>query len=251
MIALAYEDGTDGRVQMMTKIPASTAADLSGPEVEFVSLVFDEEENLADLQRTQIDLSRYQGRDLFYSSGARLAPGRYKCRIVVRNLASGGSAVASTPAGVSKLVPTGLSLQTPLLLVPERSPMNMEAVGKGPASAASWRNFYPYDRTQYAPLVGGVAKDVSKVFVVVPCRISGSEQPNVVLAAFVIDAATGQKLAVPFNLVFSERRENTEVFFLEFPPDGLPPGRYLLYIHAGYASQPSLSRVQTSFEVLS
>jgi VWFA-related protein len=251
MVTLGLADESGGRLQLMARLPAATLAELAGPEVEFVSLVFDESENLVDLTRTQTDLTRYQGRNLYYSSGVRVPPGRYRSRLVIRNLASGASAVASTPAAVSKPAPSGLSLQSPLLLVPEGNPMNMEAVGKLPASAASWRNFYPYDRTQYAPLVGGVSPGVTKVFVVVPCRVSGEEQAEIALAAYVIDAASGQKLDVPFNLVFKERRGNYEIFFLEFPAEGLPAGSYLLYIHAGYASQPSLTRVQTVFEISS
>ena len=249
MIALPYEDGTGGRIRMMVKIPSPVLAELAGPKVEFVSLVFDEGENLVDLQRTQTDLARFQGRDLFYSSGARLAPGRYRCRIVVRNLMSGGSAVASIPAGVSKPVPVGLSLQAPLLLVPEISPAHLEGVESGSGAILSWRNFYPYERMLYAPLIGGASRDVFKICVVVPCSVSGVDQPNIKLAAFLIDAATGAKMAVPFSLVNKERRGNVEIQFLEFPVDGLPAGNYLLYIHAADAASKSISRVQTTLAI--
>jgi VWFA-related protein len=249
MIALTYEDGTGGRIRMMVKIPSPVLAELAGPKVEFVSLVFDEGENLVSLQRTQTDLARFQGRDLFYSSGARLAPGRYRCRVVVRNLMSGGSAVASIPAGVSKPVPAGLSLQAPLLLVPEIGPAHLEGVESGSGAVLSWRNFYPYERMLYAPLIGGASRDVFKICVVVPCSVSGPDRPNITLAAFLIDAATGAKMAVPFSLVDKERRGNSEIQFLEFPVDGVPAGNYLLYIHAVDAASKSISRVQTTLAI--
>ena len=249
MIALTYEDGTGGRIRMMVKIPSPVLAELAGPKVEFVSLVFDEGENLVSLQRTQTDLARFQGRDLFYSSGARLAPGRYRCRVVVRNLMSGGSAVASIPAGVSKPVPAGLSLQAPLLLVPEIGPAHLEGVESGSGAVLSWRNFYPYERMLYAPLIGGASRDVFKICVVVPCSVSGPDRPNITLAALLIDAATGAKMAVPFSLVDKERRGNSEIQFLEFPVDGVPAGNYLLYIHAVDAASKSISRVQTTLAI--
>ena len=251
MIAMALQGETHGRVQMMARIPGWVLADLSGTEVEFVSLVFDEKENLVELQRTKTDLARFQGRDITYLSAARLAPGRYRCRIVVRNLETGASAVASALAAVAAPPPASLSLQAPLLLVQENSPVSLEAGGKGESSLLFWRNLYSFDRANYAPLIGGLSKGVPKIFVIAPCLISKPDQPAIAMSAFLINAETGERMSVAFSLVFRERWENFEILFLEFPADGLPPGRYLLYLHAGDAASPSVSRVHTAFEILS
>jgi hypothetical protein len=101
----------------------------------------------------------------------------------------------------------------------------------------------------YAPLIGGASRDVFKICVVVPCTINGPDQPNIVLAAFLLDAATGVKMAVPFSLVDKKRRDNFEIQFLEFPVEGLPAGNYLIYIHALDAASKSVSRVQTTLAI--
>jgi VWFA-related protein len=251
MIAMPLQGETDGRVQMMVRIPGWVLADLSGREVEFVSVVFDEKDNLVELQRTKTDLALFQGRDITYMSGARLAPGRYKCRIVVRNLESGASAVASALATVAVPAPGGLSLQAPLLLVQENSPVSLEARGKGKSSLLFWRNLYPFDRSNCAPLIGGLSKGVPKIFVIAPCLISKPDQPAIAISAFLIKAETGERMSAAFRLVFRERRESFEILFLEFPADALAPGCYLLYLHAGDGASPSLSWVHTAFEILS
>jgi VWFA-related protein len=250
MAALARPEGTAGRVQMLARIPAAALADLGGPEVEIVSLVFDEQAGLADLQRSVADTTAFGGRDITFLADARLAAGAYKCRIVVRNLENGASAVASTLVTVPA-PPSGLGLLAPLLIAPETSSVSIEAEGKGGSSLEAWKGLYPFDRAHYAPVLGGLPRGIAKIFVVAPCRIESPDRPPLAVSAFLINAETGERIVVPFNLVFRERRTDFEVLFLEFPAETLAPGRYLLYLHAGDPAAPSLTRSQTAFEILS
>jgi len=67
----------------------------SGKKAEFLTLIFDAKENLVGLQRREADLTKYRGTDVFYAAGAALVPGRYRYRLVIRDMETGTSAIAS------------------------------------------------------------------------------------------------------------------------------------------------------------
>ena len=251
LAVLAVPDGSEGRVRMMARVPADALAGIGGKEVEVVSLVFDETAGLADLQRTVSDWTRFQGRDITLLSSARLKPGRYSCRVVVRNLENGASAVGSAPAALDGSPADGFGLQAPLLLAAGASSVSLEAEARDGGAQDLWRSLYPYDHARYAPVLGGLPCGVPALYLIAPCRVPGPDAPPVAVSAFLIHAETGERATVPFRLVFRERKENHEILFLEFPAEGLMPGRYWLYLHAGDAAAPSRSHVRAEFEILS
>ncbi len=249
MEALSYSAGEGARLRLMARVPNEALEDFAGKSVEFVALAFDDSENLVDLQRTEVDLTRYTGKDILFSSGIAASPGQYTCRFVLRDLDSGMSAVASTRAHVAGET-AALSLHTPLLLAPVSSPVYLEAVGAGKTDLMSWHDVYLFDRKQYSPQVGEIFKGVGKILVVVPYTISGIEQPNVILSANLIKSATGERLPVPFYSQARFRSGSVEIQHIEFALDDVPPGEFLLYIHAGDTASRAKAHVQTRLVII-
>jgi VWFA-related protein len=249
MEVLSYSAGEGPRLRLMARVPSEALEDFAGKSVEFVALAFDDSENLVDLKRTEVDLTGYRGMDILFSSGVSAPPGRYTCRFVLRDLDTGMSAVASTRADIARDT-AALSLHTPLLLAPVSCPVYLEAVGTGKPDLLSWRDVYLFDRKQYSPLVGEISKEVSSVLVVVAYTISGIEQPNVILSANLIKAATGERLPVSFYSQARFRSESVEIQHIEFSLDDVPPGEYLLYIHAGDPASGAMTHVQTRLVII-
>jgi len=243
--ALSYAVGEGTRLQMLSKIPNKVIEKFAGKKIELVALIFDENENLAGLRRTEADLTKYRGMDIFFASGSVLEPGSYKCRLVIRDLETGTGAVASAWANVAKKAFTGLSLHSPLLLFPESNFAYLEAEAKN-KDAGAWKDIYPYDRAQYSPIIREVPKGSPKVFAVVPCSMTGLVQPNIVLAAWLIDSVTGERLPLSFSVLNKTQRENVEIQFLEILLNDVPPGKYLLYLHAEDAGSKTMSYAQTT-----
>jgi hypothetical protein len=245
MAALSYALGEKTLLQILSKIPPEAIEKFSGKKVEIVSLVFDEKENLAGLRRTEADLTKYRGMDVFYMSGASLPPGQYRCRIVIRDLEAGDGAVASARANVARKAFMGLSLHTPLLLVPESNFVYLESPEAKKKEGLSWNDAYPYNRAQYTPIIGEAPKGTAKLFAVVPYSITGIVVPNITLTAFLINSTSGEKVPMRLSVLTKASKADIEIQFVEFPINNIPSGKYLFYLHAREIGTNLVSYAQT------
>lgn len=84
------------------KIPSDKLSELSGKKVEIVSLIFDEKDNVVRLKREEMDLSRLPEEEFQHTSQLLIPPGSYKCRVVIRNLETGKSAVGAASVKIPK-----------------------------------------------------------------------------------------------------------------------------------------------------
>jgi VWFA-related protein len=248
MHALSYAAGEDTRLQMLSKIPNQVTDKFSGKKVELVALVFNENENLASLQRTEADFTKYRGMDVFYASGAALEPGSYKCRLVIRDLDTGSGAVASARVNVTPKTLIGLSLHSPLLLAQESNFVYLEADAKN-KNAIAWKDAYSYDRAQYSPIIGEVPKGTFKIFAITPYSMPGIVQPNITLGAWLINSTSGERIPVPFSVLNNARKEELEIQFLELSLNDIPTGKYLLYFNAEDAGTKAVSYAQTTLVI--
>jgi len=247
--ALSYAAGDKTHLQVLSKIPPETVEKFLGKSVELVSLVFDEKENLVSLQRTEVDLTKYRGVDVFYTSAASLQPGQYQCRFVIRDLNSGNAAVGTARASVAKKASFGLSLHSPLLLIPESNFAYLEPVATKKIEITAWKTMYPYDRAQYSPLIGEAPKGTTKLFAVVPCSIAGLVLPEIVMTADLINSASGERIPLAGSILDRVQKESGEAQFLELLLNNIPPGKYLLYLHAEAAGTKYVSYTKTSLTI--
>ena len=245
MGALSYASGEEPRLLMLSKIPTAVLDKFSGKKVEIVAIVFDDKDNVAGLQRREADLSKYRGMDVFFTSGAALAPGNYRCRIVIRDLASGTAAVASSPARVAKPATVGLSLHTPLLLVAESNFAYLEAAPSKTRDKLGWAEAYPFDRSRYSPLVAAAPAGTAKIYAALPCSMTGLVAPDVALSVHLVRTTRGESIALPFTVLAKTGLAGAEIRFLEIPLAGVPSGKYRLYLHAEDAASKAVSYAQT------
>jgi len=245
MASLSYEAGQGTRLEVLSKIPEAVIQKFSGKKVELVSFVFDEKENLAGLDRVEADLTQYRGIDVFFASGALLQPGPYKCRLVIRDLDTGDAAVASASAHITQKPSIGLNMHSPLLLVQASNVAYLEDTAAKKEDSISWKEVYPYDRAQYSPIVGEAPTGTAKLYGVVPCSFKDIFLPNITLTAQLINSASGEKIPIPLSILGKSRKADVEIQFVEFPLNDIPPGNYLLYLHAEESGTKSISYTQT------
>jgi VWFA-related protein len=249
LTALAYDAGEKSRLQLISQIGAQALEDFLGREVEFVVFTFDEQENLVDLQLTHFDFTGCRGRNILFSAGTVLSPGSYKCRLVIRDQETGMSALGSTRVSIGRCPFAGLTLDSPLLLLPNSQVIYLETAGAKKPGGLAWRDAYPFDRARYSPVVDAVPRNSPAVLALVPYTISRLADPAVVLSAYLINSATGERIPVRFYLQNKWRQGAAEFQFLEFSLSQVPQGKYFLYLHAEDTVSQSRGHIQTKLVV--
>jgi VWFA-related protein len=249
MSALSFTLGGESRIQMLSKIPNAVMDKFSGTKSELVALIFDNADNLLGLQRYETDLSKFKGMDVFYTSGAAAPPGGYKARLVVRDMENGAAAVASTRVSVVPKPLTGLGLHTPLLLTAESNFAYLESVAAKKTGRADWKDAYPYERARYSPLLCALPRTAGRIYALLPCSTAGLVQPEIAVAAWLIDAGTGEKVPVKTSVLNKTESGSLDILFLELDLLGAPEGRYRIFFRVEDAASKSIATTQTALVI--
>ena len=250
MAALAFPSGEGLGLEVLAGLPAEVTSKLSGAKVEFVSLVFDAKNDVRDVRRVEIDPRSRRGKALTFLSGIVLEPGDYTCRLVVRDMETGLSAVGTVRASVREAqATTGLRLGTPLLLKSATGEGFLDAGTPKGRVLLAWEDAYDFDRTFLAPVAGAVPRLTPRLEVLVPYAVPGTAEPEVVLTARLIDAGTGAPVPAGVALVGRASRGATETLTLDLPLAGLAPGTYHLYINAEDRVSKTMAGTRTTVTI--
>jgi len=84
-------------IRLIARLRLEELGEVVGLRVEAVSLLFDQLDQIVDSRRVELDLTKPEYRQKPFSIQSELSanPGTYKCRLVVRNMETGKSAVAA------------------------------------------------------------------------------------------------------------------------------------------------------------
>ena len=219
-------------LRVLARVPGEVTARFTGEKTEYVAIVFDDKGDIRDIRRGEADARSGRGRAVVFGASAGLGPGDYTCRVVVRDMDTGLSAVGSTKAAIRAAAAQGLRLWTPLLLAEDTGAARVEAAAGKKTSPLPWDEIYAYDRTGFSPAAGEFSRLAPRLLVVVPYSVPGAAETDLVLSARFIDAANGRAFpAIPI-LVGKSTHPVASSMLLELPLAGLAPGAYHLYINA-------------------
>ena len=229
-LASGAADGPGLRV--LARVPGEVTARFTGGTVEYVSIVFDDKGDIRDVRRGEMDARDGRGRAVVFGASVALGPGDYTCRVVVRDMDTGLSAVGAVKAAVRAPQPQGLRLWTPLILAEEAGTAGIEARSAKDRKTLPWTEIYAYDRSAFAPAAGNIPRTATRILAVVPYAVPGAGETDLVLSARLIDAARGRAFPVSPAVIARTAHPTASALTLEIPLDGLPPGAYHLYINA-------------------
>jgi VWFA-related protein len=249
MTALSSTLGGSSRLAILANIPADVITRFSGRRIELVTIFFDSKGEVSEVVREEADSASIRDRGISFGAGAVLNPGDYSCRLVVRDMDTGQSAVASTKATIGKPQITGIQLGTPLVLEARTGYTFLSASSKKAREAFPWADIYPYDSANLSPVLAELPANTASVQVVIPCVVAGGGQPELALSANLVSAASGERSPISITRMMRSQKVPSEILTLELPTAGIAPGTYYLHFYAQDRAAGSLGHTFTTLVI--
>jgi VWFA-related protein len=267
MVALPFTDKNEVNTLFLSAIPVQRVRETVGDNTELISLVFDENRTIVDSKRVEMNWGTIKGERICQYSAAALAPGRYDCRVVIRNLDNGKAAVGAcaveipgAPAAAASTAAEGqpgqMSIFPPLLLVPDKATqyLSVSAQDKaGTAKGISLSQVFPFPPEEFAPLLGGLEQGAESLCAAVRCAWTdaqvASAQPEVQFSAWIIPEGREQKTDLTVDVSSAADRDNVRFFLLEFELPELKPGSYALHVRAEDPATQASSESSSTFSI--
>jgi len=217
--------------------------EIAGHKVEMVAVLFDEKGNIFKMERREADLIKFPDGPIYLYSLFPLSPGKYKCRLVLRNLESGRGAVASCEVAVGESAKEKLVLYPPLLFKEEKEAFYFQIGRKSEEP--------PFDRKQYSPLMAEMEEETNVFYGLIWCYHPDLQNPAIKFGGNLLQYQVKTMTTIPVQISVLDWRQEGEVqsFLLRFQTDGLGSGEYLLYLIAAETTTQAESQVNISFKV--
>jgi VWFA-related protein len=89
---------SNGNLCLAAQVPVEKIQEVLAGKSEFVAVIFDDKGNIVTLRRNEKETYCLTGETFSFGAAFSLTPGKYQCRLVIRNLETGRGAVASATA---------------------------------------------------------------------------------------------------------------------------------------------------------
>jgi VWFA-related protein len=228
-----------------TRASRAAQADILGKKTEAYLLLLDQNGEVAVIKRFKLALPDDKaGKETFFPSFLlTVKPGRYSCRIVLRNMETGQGARGSTSLVVPGAPSAPVVLDPPLLLT-----LDPQALDLAASEAGSLSVLFGYDANYYAPLVGDVPAGLNKLFAAMRCS-SGGPNPDFEISASLQEAGAPAPTNVPVSVLKKTQDGQASLILAELGTGELRPGRYTLQVVAKEKSGPSAGSAIVDFVV--
>ncbi len=236
---------------LFSKIPRDIIHEFSDNDVEIVSIILDEDDNIVKTERDMKNFSKLPDGNIYYYSLFFLDPAEYECRLVIRNLETGKGAVAAYPVVIFERQEQGMiELYSPLLLISERNAFYMKGTIPSKVSDTfSVMDYLNFDSSQYAPLIEEELKSGTILSAVLPYSVSGILEPEVMISISLIDLSFGE--LIPLKLASLSESKHMDLFlrFIEIQIPELSSGDYAMTFSIEETKSQSSSSLTKIFEV--
>jgi len=245
MAVIPHESGRISKALMMFSTSVQSMREVIGEKTEIVFLVFDEKQNIVGLQEFAVDDPDFFRDDVFPYVILPLYPGRFECRIVIRNTETGRGAVASSLLFIPRVSKAGFKLYPPVLLKPQKN-TKFVSLGrqKDEQDASALLEVFPFDVQKFSPIIEGIDSSVAKILVLTRCAFGEIAGAEVKMSARLVHQPSGEDIPMEIKLAYENR-----MFSLEIPTEGFKPGKYFLYLFGEELNTRAKSNVNTHFVV--
>jgi len=242
MTALACPTGKENLLVLLSRIPKDIFTSAGKGQNEVVTLIFDSQKNIVNFKRATVNFAVIAQPASCHYTFSLLPPGDYDCRIVVRNLETGQTAVARESVLIPRASDVPLALLPPLLLRPESDiyyfGVQKTQGAEAGANTMSLTALFPFDAKEFSPLLGELPGGSPKVYAMVICAFGDILEPELELSFFLKEDPSGAEIPIPHSALSAKRYSRDEdkkswlalLSQLEF--SDLKPGSYILKVKA-------------------
>ena len=205
---------------LLSEIIPETLGEVFLNDTEIITLVFDEDNNIIDSGRAILEYGSTKHSLIHHYSITRLDPGLYECRVIVRNLISGKSALGTSSVEVPALNKSGLSVYPPFLLIPEKESFYLKAVKeeKGrKVESLSLNELYPFLSNRHSPLVKEVDRSERNLLAVLRYSAGGGADLKINMEVDHLQSSNEQDRKIPleFNIIESGKIGLDDILLIE------------------------------------
>jgi VWFA-related protein len=239
--------GSNGLV--LVKIAVDAKRGIPPGKTEIFTLVFDKDDRVVQAIRGELNLMELDQKTIYPYCGISLKPGEYSLRFVARDLTAGQAVVGNSKLTIPKTEPSGLTLYSPLLLVPGQEPRYIRlALTRRESERSGLIDFYLLLPKPCSPLVKTLEVDHKKILAVIPAEFRAGQAPKVNLEFRLKQISTGEDFPLETRILETNKiAPNRSAIILEINLPDLMPGDYALEITATDSKTQAHYVIRSSF----
>jgi len=250
LITLPFAHEQKANCMAVTLIPGERIKEISGTKMEVVTLFFDSENNIADMQKSEISNTSLTEDNVYFYSFSALPLGNYECRIVIRNMETGQGAVAFSSLIVPELEESKFKLLPPLMLAHRKDAKYIKGTNQNQdVNSLKLTDIYLYDLTQYVPIVKELCIETPKIWAFISCITRDIDDPKIRFSGYLLNVSSDKKIPISPLIISQTQGKDSQMFLLELSLGNLLSGEYLLQICATEAFSLMKSQVNSTFMI--
>jgi VWFA-related protein len=216
------------QLAVLARASRTAQSDVFGKKSEAYLLLLDESGEISTIKKSKLRLPEENSdKQIFYPSFVlAVKPGRYSCRVVLRNMETGAAARGAASLVVPGAPTSPVILDTPLLLTLDPKALELAA-----SEAVSLASLFAYDANSFAPLAGPVAAGQAKLHAALRCS-SNIPAADFEISATLKNEAFPELTSVPVAIMKKTQDGPTVLLLTELGTGELRPGRYFLKVEA-------------------
>jgi VWFA-related protein len=205
LAALACPTDQEPLLVLLSRIPKEIFDQAGKGRNEVVTIILDGQKNIVTFKRATVDFAAVSQSELCHYTYSLLPPGDYDCRVVIRNLDSGQTAVAKESTRIPGGTGSPLTILPPLLLRPGSETYYFGVQRKGEAGAQadtpSLTTIYPYETKEYSPWANTLPAGSPEVYALVGCGFGEIPEPDLELSFSLKEASSDAEIPIPHSLL--------------------------------------------------
>jgi VWFA-related protein len=220
---------------LLAEIPVAAIREAVGERAELVTLILNPGKAIVDGKRLEIEWAEFPTERAFHYAGIALAPGRYDCRAVIRNLDDGRAAVGACAVDVPEPMTEGPSAYPLFLFVRGLGAIyaNIASEKKeGGVEPFSISRTFPFPAKESIPLVGPLERGRTSLGAVLRCEWRSERGSEIELAVRLFPEGGGEEIEIDAELHDQRSDGEVDLYLIGIEIPELPPGRYRFEIEA-------------------
>jgi hypothetical protein len=255
VIALPCSHSQASNCVILSKLPMEFMQGKPGHKIELINIILDDKKNIIDSSRGESEYETLRESSAYQYTILSLPPGKYECRVSLRNLSTGKGAAGLTQVTIPEEPESGITLFSPLLLIPDGNSrflkLVLEKYNTKDGKEVSLNQVYPFLSNRCSPIIHRLEKQTTRILavLVLQCAKKDLQQPDIELYGTFIDNTTGNEAPLDFHVVTSRTQGDAVVLLLGISLPELESGEYSIALRAEDHVSSTQSKAVRTFAI--